>query len=53
MHKDEKKYRISHAQVDQDIQSKKLKVSIDIFDASQHGDGLVNVVIGKKQWPQC
>ena len=42
-----KKSRISHNQVDRDILRKKLEVSIDIFDACQHGDGLVNVVTGK------
>ena len=46
-HKEEKKSRISHNQVDRDILRKKLEVSIDIFDACQHGDGLVNVVTGK------
>ena len=47
MHKEEKKCRISHDQVDRDILRKKLEVSIDIFDVSQREDGLVNVVTGK------
>ena len=36
MHKKEKKTRISHDQIDRDILLKKMEVSIDIFDASQH-----------------
>ena len=44
MHKEEKKSRIPRDQVDRDNLRKKLEVSIDIFDVSQHGDGLVNVV---------
>ena len=47
MHKEEKKCRILHDQVDRDILRKKLEVSIDIFDVSQREDGLVNVVTGK------
>ena len=47
MHKKEKELRISHDQVDRDILRKKSELSIDIFDASQHGDELVNVVTGK------
>ena len=41
------KSRILHDQVDQDILHKKLEVSIDMFDACQHGDELVNVITGK------
>ena len=47
MHKEEKKSRISHHQFDRDILGKILKVSIDIFDASQHADVFVNVVTRK------
>ena len=47
MHKEEKKSRISHDQFDRDILGKILKVSIDIFDASQHPDVFVNVVTRK------
>ena len=47
MHKEEKKSRISHDQVDRDILRKKLEVSIDIFDVSQQEDGLMNVVTEK------
>ena len=36
MHKEEKKSRISHDQVDQDILRKKTEIFIDIADASQH-----------------
>ena len=45
MHNEEKKYRIPFDQIDRDILRKKLKVSIDIFDASQHGDELVNLLL--------
>ena len=44
MHKEEKESRIPRDQVDRDNLRKKLEVSIDIFDVSQHRDGLVNVV---------
>ena len=47
MHKEEKKCRILHDQVGWDILRLKLEVFIDIFDASHHGDELVNVVTGK------
>ena len=47
MHKEEKKSRISHDQFDRDILGKILKVSIDIFDASQHADVFVNVATRK------
>ena len=33
--------------VDRNVLRKCLEVSIDVFDASQHGDGLVNIVTGK------
>ena len=42
MHNEEKKPKIPYDQVDQDMLRKKLEVSIDIFNISQHGDGLVN-----------
>ena len=45
MHNEEKKYKIPFDQVDRDILRKKLKVSIDVFDASQHGDELVNLLL--------
>ena len=47
MHKEEKKSRISHDQVDRDILHKKLEVSLDVLIASLYGDGSVNVVTGK------
>ena len=46
-HKEEKKSRISQDGADRDVLRKRLEYSIDIFDASQHTDGLVNIVTGK------
>ena len=43
MHNEEKNSRIPYDQVDRDILRKKMEVSIDIFDATQHGDRLVNI----------
>ena len=43
MHNEEKNSRIPSDQVDRDILRKKMEVSIDIFDATQHGDRLVNI----------
>ena len=46
-HKEEKKSRILQDHVDRNVLRKRLEVSIDVFDASQHGNGLVNIVTGK------
>ena len=43
MHNEEKNSRIPYDQVDRDILRKKMEVSIDIFDATQHGERLVNI----------
>ena len=40
IHIEEKKFRISHDQFDWDILRKILEVFIDIFDPSEHEDGL-------------
>ena len=47
-HKEEMKGRINKHETDRSILRKKLEISIDIFDPSQHSkEGLVNIVTGK------